>query len=217
MTSKQTSDKVEIKQSGDAEKNTGKKKRSRMTLYLIIGLVLLYVVAMIAAIYFQNRSTGPVTFEQYAQLSESYAAEIVTAHNDLFSVDPQRDLPSSSGKVSGIVRTVAASELDKRIKIMRTNAKKLAELKVIQGDEPPTEIAAFAEFISAEWIPFWEAVSGDIGEIKTIDDAVTLFDDLNDKVQNDEVGTDMREAFRGLARAGEKMGWDEKSYRARIK
>jgi len=199
----------------EAEEAPGKKKSNKVMIFSLIGVVA-FALLVVAAIYFQNNPPGPKPDGFYAVKSEQYAAEIISAHNDLYSVNPE-GYWSPGDKISGVERTFAAGELNKRIKTMRTNAKKLLELETEEGFTAPEEVVVFVQFILDEWVPFWERVETDIKECRTAEDAYALWDDLNDIIIDGELGVEMRAAFRGLATAGEELGWDEESYKARIK
>jgi hypothetical protein len=183
----------------------------------IIGIIsaLVCVLLVVAAIYFQNNPPGPKPDGYYVAKSEEYASKIVVAHNELFSVDPERDMPD--GNIGGVVRAVAKSELEKRIKTMRTNANKLLELEAEEGFEIPLEMFAFAGFILDEEIPFWEDVEAKFDDVRTSNDALALWDELKDAIENGEYGQNMKNAYQNLANMGNYYGWDEKSYKARIR
>jgi hypothetical protein len=196
---------------------TPKKKKPNIALMVGLGLLALYAIFAVVAIYLQSTTPKTLGSEDYEMATEEYAAKIVAAHNELLSVDFEGVLKPGQ-KIGAIEITFARSELDKRIKTMQKNAEKLAALSCTDGYEQESEdIQAFAAFISDDWTPFWETVKTDIGDCKTADDAFVLWDKLKDIVQNQELGSLMRASFGGLGRAGKAMGWDESSYRARLR
>jgi hypothetical protein len=196
------------------EEETPKKKLNK-GMIISIASALVCVLLIIAAIYFQSNPPGPKPEGFYMYKSEEYASKIVVAHNELFSVDPERDMPD--GNIGGVVRAVASGELNKRIKTMRTNANKLLDLEAEEGFEIPDEMILFAQFILDEEIPFWESVEERLQDVRTSGDALALWDELRDDVENGEYGQSMHAAYQGLANVGNYYGWEESSYKARIR
>lgn len=189
------------------------KKKKKILPFIIAGIVGLYVILGIAAIIFQE----PAPDLPASVLVEQYAAEIVGAHNELLSVRLEGAIEPGQ-KLGSVKKTYATSELNKRIKIMQTNAELLADLEPDEGEDPfPDEIGQFASYILDEWVPFWEDVSGRIKEVSTTDEALQQWEELRETVANSDQGANMEQAFRSLARTGEQLGWEKESYTARIR
>ena len=194
-----------------------KKKKLGIIGWVLIGAVVYGLFAGVLIILQRRANEGPQTPASYAANTENYASEIVTAHNELLSVDLSQVL--DPGKNLGTIeKTVATNELNNRIKTMRTDAAKLAALEVPDGmEETGAQIAEFVTFIQDEWIPFWESVAVDIKGASTTDDAFALFDGYQDQIENGQLGDDMRAAFYTLRDAAVEMGWEESSFAARIR
>jgi len=202
----------------DSSQETPKKK-SGIALKIIIAMLVLYAILGGIAIYLQGSKTDPMTAEGYSATTEMLASEIVTAHNELMRVNPEGYFEPGE-KIGAVKRTFAANELNKRIKIMRTNTEKLNVLTITPDDtselvDAQEEIQAFALFIQTEWIPFWEMTEEEMGDVATAEDAYALWDRLNATL-DEGLGAVMSESFRSLARVGKELGWNEDSYRARI-
>jgi|GEM_PF-1821239 len=195
------------------EKPDGKPKKKKIGLIVAVVLVALYAIAIVAAVVFQE----PPAPESSASLAEQYSAKIVAAHNELMSVKLDGVL-NPGEKLGSVKKSFAAGELNKRIKIMRTNAELLKELQSAEGEDAlPPEVAQFATFITDEWVPFWEEVESQIGGVSTTDEAFALFDQLKVTLANEPIGTDMEAAFYSITAVGKDLGWAKESYNARIR
>jgi hypothetical protein len=187
-----------------------KKKTGMIIAAVLVGL---YAIGIVAAVILQE----PAPPESTASLSEQYTAKIVAAHNELMSVKLDGVL-NPGEKIGSVKKSLAASELNKRIKVMRTNAELLKELEPEEGEDPlPEEVDRFATFITDEWVPFWDDIESQIGDVSTTDEAFALFDELKVRLGDEPIGADMEAAFRSMARIGESLGWDPDSYTARIR
>jgi hypothetical protein len=185
---------------------------------IIIGVLagLACIAIVVAAVYFQNNPAGPKPSGFYSYNAEVHASTIVTAHNELLSVNLEGQWQPGD-KIKGVERSFAKSELSSRIKKMRENAEALLALEPEEGFTPPESITAFAQFILDEEIPFWEDVATRIGEAQMADDAFALWDELKETIVNRPYGESMRSAYQGLHNTGVELGWAEESYIARIK
>jgi len=190
-----------------------KKKKKKLGLIIAGVLIGLYAVLIVAAIVFQE----PAPEATPAELAEQYTASIVTAHNELLSVDLEGQL-NPGEKLGSVKKSFAANELDKRIKIMRTNAQSLLDLQEAEGTEVvPEELGAFATYILNEWVPFWVDVEAQIKEVTTTDEAFILWDELKAKLTDGDEGAQMEESFRSMTRVGRDLGWAKESITARIR
>ncbi|MCL2491911.1 MAG: hypothetical protein FWE87_04085 [Coriobacteriia bacterium] len=203
----------------DSEEIPAKKKNT--TLIIVAGLVGLYVIFGIAAIFLQE----PAPDQPRSVLAEEYGAKIVGAHNELMSVDLESALQPGE-KLGSVKKSYASNELNKRIKTMRTNADLLLQLSGSESegggtdgekDALPEEVEVFATYILNVWVPFWESIDAQISEVSTTDEALALWAQLKDDIDTGQQGADMEQAFRSFARTGTELGWDKESYTARIR